>query len=69
MHIHWDFWACCSDSEDTMPADIRNFFGGKPSQGSGSSPAKPPAKKEVCCYSRRVHYDIAKHKPGVLGSL
>ncbi len=31
-----------------MPADIRNFFGGKSSQGSSSSPAKPPAKKEVC---------------------
>ncbi|KAE8352682.1 hypothetical protein BDV28DRAFT_157694 [Aspergillus coremiiformis] len=30
-----------------MPADIRNFFGGKPSgQGSSASPAKPPAKKE-----------------------
>ncbi|KAH8424722.1 replication factor C subunit 1 [Aspergillus melleus] len=32
-----------------MPADIRNFFGGKSSQGSNSSPAKPakqPAKKE-----------------------
>ncbi|KAB8278505.1 hypothetical protein BDV30DRAFT_222681 [Aspergillus minisclerotigenes] len=31
-----------------MPADIRSFFGGKPSssQGSSASPAKPPAKKE-----------------------
>ncbi|KAJ5565606.1 hypothetical protein N7535_007244 [Penicillium sp. DV-2018c] len=26
--------------------DIRNFFGGKPSQGSGSAAAKPAAKKE-----------------------
>lgn len=31
-----------------MPADIRSFFGAKSSQGSDSSPAKPPAKKEVC---------------------
>ncbi|KAF7587133.1 hypothetical protein BBP40_007682 [Aspergillus hancockii] len=31
-----------------MPADIRSFFGGKPSsQGSSASPAKPPAKKEA----------------------
>ncbi|KNG84383.1 replication factor C subunit 1 [Aspergillus nomiae NRRL 13137] len=31
-----------------MPADIRSFFGGKPSssQGSSASPVKPPAKKE-----------------------
>lgn len=47
-----------SDSEDTMPADIRSFFGGKSSQGSASSPAKPPEKIEVRCYSN-VHYFIA----------
>ncbi|KAL4801469.1 replication factor RFC1 C terminal domain-containing protein [Aspergillus unguis] len=36
-----------------MPADIRSFFGGKPSQGSGSSPAKPPAKKETPVRNKR----------------
>ncbi|KAL4943524.1 replication factor RFC1 C terminal domain-containing protein [Aspergillus oleicola] len=36
-----------------MPADIRSFFGGKSSQGSGSSPAKPPAKKEVPTRNKR----------------
>ncbi|GAT26619.1 chromosome transmission fidelity factor [Aspergillus luchuensis] len=30
-----------------MPADIRSFFGGKSSQGSNPSPAKPAPKKEV----------------------
>ena len=34
-----------------MPADIRNFFGGKSSQGSAASPAKPAPKKEVSSYS------------------
>ncbi|PYH36120.1 replication factor C subunit 1 [Aspergillus neoniger CBS 115656] len=29
-----------------MPADIRSFFGGKSSQGSNPSPAKPAPKKE-----------------------
>ncbi|OOF99589.1 hypothetical protein ASPCADRAFT_160576 [Aspergillus carbonarius ITEM 5010] len=29
-----------------MPTDIRSFFGGKSSQGSNASPAKPAAKKE-----------------------
>lgn len=33
-----------------MPTDIRSFFG-KPSQGSDSSPARPPAKKEVRWYT------------------
>ncbi|KAL4793282.1 replication factor RFC1 C terminal domain-containing protein [Aspergillus venezuelensis] len=36
-----------------MPADIRSFFGGKSSQGSNSSPAKPPAKKEVPTRNKR----------------
>ncbi|KAL4933482.1 replication factor C subunit 1 [Aspergillus undulatus] len=36
-----------------MSADIRNFFGGKSSQGSGSSPAKPPTKKETLTRNKR----------------
>ncbi|KAL2872732.1 replication factor C subunit 1 [Aspergillus lucknowensis] len=36
-----------------MPADIRNFFGGKSSQGSASSPTKPPAKKEAPSRNKR----------------
>jgi replication factor C subunit 1 len=36
-----------------MPADIRSFFGGKSSQGSVSSPTKPPAKKETPARNKR----------------
>ncbi|KAL4910116.1 hypothetical protein BDW74DRAFT_144468 [Aspergillus multicolor] len=36
-----------------MPADIRSFFGGKSSQSSAPSPAKPPAKKETPARSKR----------------
>ncbi|KAH3528999.1 hypothetical protein KXV55_003436 [Aspergillus fumigatus] len=36
-----------------MPTDIRNFFGGKSSQGSSTSPAKPPAKKEDASTARK----------------
>ncbi|KAL5340739.1 replication factor RFC1 C terminal domain-containing protein [Aspergillus crustosus] len=36
-----------------MPADIRSFFGGKSSQGSASSPAKLPAKKEAPARNKR----------------
>ncbi|KAL4876087.1 replication factor RFC1 C terminal domain-containing protein [Aspergillus karnatakaensis] len=36
-----------------MPADIRSFFGGKPSQGFASSPAKPAAKKETPARNKR----------------
>ncbi|KAF4212416.1 hypothetical protein CNMCM8980_009147 [Aspergillus fumigatiaffinis] len=36
-----------------MPTDIRNFFGGKSSQGSSASPAKPPAKKEDASTARK----------------
>ncbi|ODM16113.1 hypothetical protein SI65_08547 [Aspergillus cristatus] len=35
-----------------MPTDIRSFFG-KPSQGSDSSPAKPPAEKEDSTATRK----------------
>ncbi|PLN84864.1 replication factor RFC1 C terminal domain-domain-containing protein [Aspergillus taichungensis] len=36
-----------------MPADIRNFFGGKSSQGSAASPAKPAPKKEQSSTDRK----------------
>ncbi|KAL2820368.1 replication factor RFC1 C terminal domain-containing protein [Aspergillus granulosus] len=37
-----------------MPADIRSFFGGKSSQGSNPSPAKPAAKKEAPSRNKRT---------------
>ncbi|KAL3489877.1 replication factor RFC1 C terminal domain-containing protein [Aspergillus germanicus] len=37
-----------------MPADIRSFFGGKGSQGSNPSPAKPAAKKEAPSRNKRT---------------
>ncbi|KAL4956915.1 replication factor RFC1 C terminal domain-containing protein [Aspergillus filifer] len=42
-----------------MPADIRSFFGGKSSQGSNSSPTKPPAKKEVPTRNKRNRKVVA----------